>query len=113
MVLCALLVFASCSKAPINNDPIIGIWIHTIDDNSSANKSAQIEENWIFNDAYLGRYRQKENNVIFYRTDFSWRKDNDVYIISYPGTDRPDDVVTLISSTILKTNDGTILAERE
>lgn len=113
VVLCVLLFTASCTKAPINNDPVIGIWVKSAIEKSAENKSAKTELEWIFNDAYLGRYHHYENKKLLLQTDFSWSKENDTYTISYPGTDRPDDVVKLISSTTLQTNDGNILAERE
>ena len=113
MVLCAFLVFASCSKAPINNDPVIGIWVNTIENNSVDQKSISTEYEWIFNDAYLGRFHQYDNDVITSQTDFSWKKEGGLYTISYPGLDKPDDVVQLISSSTLQNTDGNILAERK
>ena len=113
MVLCAILVFASCSKPKINNDPVIGIWVNSVENNAIDQKSIQTEYEWIFNDAYLGRFHQYEDDVIITQTDFSWKKENGLYTISYPGLDKPDDVVELISSTTLQSTDGNILAERK
>ena len=112
MVMCALLLFASCSKPPINNDPVIGIWINTIENNSNSKNVIETEHEWIFNDAYLGRYHQYINNNLTIQTDFSWSKSNGTYTISYPGTEFPDDIV-VIDNSALKETDGNILAERK
>tara|TARA_R110002050_G_scaffold1281_4_gene9290 strand:+ start:24461 stop:24802 length:342 start_codon:yes stop_codon:yes gene_type:complete len=113
MVLCAVLLFASCAKIPINNDPVIGIWINTVENSSSDKSGIQTEYEWIFNDAYLGRHHQYEGKTLTLQTDFSWNKQNGVYTISYPGTDLPNDVVKLIATTTLQSPEGKILAIRE
>tara|TARA_R110000868_G_scaffold63190_13_gene190475 strand:+ start:1241 stop:1603 length:363 start_codon:yes stop_codon:yes gene_type:complete len=113
LMLCAILVFASCSKPATNNDPVIGIWVNTISNNSIDQKNVQTEYEWIFNDAYLGRFHQYENNVITAQTDFSWKKENGIYTISYPGLEKSDDVVTLVSNTFLQNSNGEIVAKRE
>jgi hypothetical protein len=112
IALCAMLVFASCSKTPVNNDPVIGIWTNTLESNSINQKIIKTESEWIFNDAYLGRFHQYKNKDLIVQTDFSWKKEADLYIISYPGTDIPDDIVTLVQTT-LQESDGDILATRE
>jgi len=112
MVLCAMLVFASCSKPPINNDPVIGIWTKSIENSVNSKTTVYTEYEWIFNDAYLGRHHQYENSTLTLLTDFSWSKTNDIYTISYPGTDLPDDIV-ILDDTLLKEADGHILAERK
>ena len=113
MVLCAVLLFSSCAKIPINNDPVIGIWINTVENSSSDKNGIQTEYEWIFNDAYLGRHHQYEGKTLTLQTDFSWNKQNGVYTISYPGTDLPNDVVKLIATTTLQSPEGEILAIRE
>lgn len=112
-VLCATLLFFSCSKAPINNDPVIGIWTNTAEADVSGKTDIQTEYEWIFNDAYLGRHHQYEGSTITVETDFRWEKEEGVYTISYPGTDFPDDTVELINSTLQSTDDGDVLATRE
>ncbi|ADV47849.1 hypothetical protein Celal_0510 [Cellulophaga algicola DSM 14237] len=112
IALCATLIFASCSKTTVNNDPVIGIWTSTVENNSVNQKTIKTESEWIFNDAYLGRYHQYENKDLTVQTDFSWKHEDDQYIISYPGTDFPDDIVTLVQTT-LQESDGDILATRE
>ncbi|MFI8605610.1 MULTISPECIES: hypothetical protein [Cellulophaga] len=112
IALCAMLLFASCSKTTVNNDPVIGIWTNTIESNSVNQKIIKTESEWIFNDAYLGRYHQYENKGLTVQTDFSWKKTDETYTITYPGTDMPDDIVILVQST-LQESDGDILAERQ
>ncbi len=113
LVLCAILICGSCTKAPINNDPVIGIWTKTLENAPSNKNSLQTKYEWIFNDAYLGRHHQYHGKSITLFTDFSWSKKNNVYTISYPGTDLPNDVVELIETTVLQSSDGHILATRE
>ncbi|WP_047416138.1 hypothetical protein [Cellulophaga sp. Hel_I_12] len=109
---CVIFAFTNCSKPAINNDPVIGIWTNVVSNQSMENTKSKTEFEWIFNDAYLGRYHQYTNNNLIVQTDFSWKKENDVYTISYPGTDIPDEEVKLIVTTLQKTN-GAIFAIRE
>lgn len=109
---CAILTFTNCSKPAVNNDPVIGIWTNVVIQTTSENAKSQTEFEWIFNDAYLGRHHQYTNNNLIIKTDFSWKRENDIYTISYPGTDIPDEEVKLIVTTLQKTN-GTIFATRE
>ncbi|MBU2996976.1 hypothetical protein KO500_11055 [Cellulophaga baltica] len=115
MALCATTVFVSCSKTTtINDDPIIGIWTNTIELNSSTTeKTSETEYEWIFNDAYLGRYHEYSDDVLIMQTDFSWSIENGLYTIQYPGTDLPEETATLIESSTLQDSDGEILATRE
>ncbi|MRI02167.1 hypothetical protein GH721_16605 [Kriegella sp. EG-1] len=110
-----ILIYTSCSQIEENNDPIIGIWNDkTI---SEANKSDEnLTHEWTFNDAYLGRYHQYKNNVLDYKTDFRWTEDNGVYTITYPGTNLPDNIVSMVgtlSGDMLEFTDGNLLAIRE
>ncbi|WP_411031299.1 hypothetical protein [Spongiimicrobium sp. 3-5] len=111
------IIFASnCSRIPENNDPVIGIWTNeTIGSNSLTEKQTARKE-WIFNDAYLGRFHSYTNKQLEMKTDFSWTQEDGVYTISYPGTDLLDDIVTLQKAedgTVLKDNQGNTLAVRE
>ena len=112
MVMCALLLFASCSKPPVNNDPVIGIWTNIIENDINSKNVIETEYEWIFNDAYLGRHHQYVDSNLVLQTDFSWSKENGIYTISYPGTNLPDDIVVLVNTT-LKETDGNVLAERK
>lgn len=112
-----IITLSNCSKISENNDPVIGIWtsIEIKTANTSENHTSYQE--WIFNDAYLGRYHYYDNGKITTITDFSWSEEDGVYTISYPGIDNKlDDIVTMIESdlsTILKETDGQTLAIRE
>tara|TARA_R110002049_G_scaffold217156_3_gene388521 strand:+ start:1125 stop:1538 length:414 start_codon:yes stop_codon:yes gene_type:complete len=91
----AALAFFSCSEIPENNDPIIGIWSKASNQQSTNSKSEESKQEWIFNDAYLGRYHSYTNDNIAFLTDFSWTNEGDTYTISYPGTDMPNDIVRI------------------
>ncbi len=82
--------FFSCSEIPENNDPIIGVW-----SKNSSSQTGYSKEEWIFNDAYLGRYHNYTNNNIVFLTDFRWTVEADTYTISYPGTDMPNNIVKI------------------
>ena len=90
------LTFYNCSEIPENNDPIIGIWSKTVISDTGNQLS---KREWTFNDAYLGRYHDYTYNNIVFITDFQWSVENGVYTISYPGTDMPDEIVTLEPSS--------------
>ena len=111
------IVFASnCSRIPENNDPVIGIWFKVeVQDFSETNKQT-VRQEWIFNDAYLGRYHKYNGSQLDFKTDFRWEQENGVYTISYPGTDMPSQVVSLKASAdgeMLEDGQGNILATRE
>ncbi len=110
-----LFVLSSCSKDEaevINNDPIIGIW-GMADKPSKTAKNIKVKNEWIFNDAYLGRYHQYHNEEIVVITDFRWTSNEDVYIITYPGLDnRSEESVVLVDKQLVYI-DGKVLAERE
>ncbi|MDP5230778.1 MAG: hypothetical protein NWQ38_10330 [Cellulophaga sp.] len=109
---CFIILFTNCSKPIINNDPVIGVWTNVLINTTSENAKSQTEFEWIFNDAFLGRYHEYTNNNLVVKTDFSWKKENDIYTITYPGTDIPEEQVILIVTTLQKTN-GTIFATKE
>lgn len=112
IALCAMALFTNCSKAVINDDPVIGIWTNVQTKIIAENTKSQTEFEWIFNDAYLGRHHRFENNNLVLQTDFQWKRENELYTISYPGTDLPQIKVTLVDAT-LKQTDGVIFAIRE
>ncbi len=110
------IIFASnCTRIPENNDPIIGIWDRVEVETSLSGKQT-IRTEWIFNDAYLGRYHRIENGSITVKSDFKWKHEDDVYTISYPGLERDDDKVVLkqsVNGSQLERNDGFMLATRD
>ena len=114
----SFLLLCNCSKIEENNDPVIGIWSNIEVRFTSKTEKVTNREEWIFNDAYLGRYHhyndKKEIDVL---TDFQWSEENGLYTITYPGLeDRSNDKATMIESeagTILKSEDGQTLAIRE
>ena len=110
-----IILASNCSRIPENNDPVIGIWTR-IEVNSSETGKQTIRRDWIFNDAYLGRYHRIENGAITVKSDFRWKKDDSIYTISYPGIDKSDNNVIMKESPqgiILEDSIGNILAIRE
>ncbi len=112
------IIFASnCSRIPENDDPVIGIWssLTTLSTSETGKISTRFE--WVFNDAYLGRYHVKENGTVVAKTDFQWEQRDGVYTISYPGMDnKKDDKVLMkesLESIVLEDTDGNILAIKE
>ncbi|WP_339652871.1 hypothetical protein [uncultured Maribacter sp.] len=111
-----LVLVSSCSKIEKNNDPIIGIWQHTIKTATNTNKLVIDNEEWIFNDVYLGRFHGYKNGQVVYLTDFKWSVNNHIYNVSYPGTDFPDDFIEMKEAdgrTILVSTKGVIFAEKQ
>ncbi|MGI9548330.1 MAG: hypothetical protein ACR2MM_13880 [Flavobacteriaceae bacterium] len=116
-LLCLLAIISivsasNCSRIPENNDPIIGIWSKV----ELSTENDAVRQEWIFNDVYLGRYHSYNNNTLEVKTDFSWSEDKGVYTISYPGTEMPEDVVSMKveqSIEFLEDQQGKVLAERE
>ncbi|RRQ49965.1 hypothetical protein DZC72_05115 [Maribacter algicola] len=88
----------SCSKIENNNDPVIGIWKNKVKSATNSNKLVVDEEEWIFNDVYLGRFQGYENGEITFYTDFKWTFDGEKYSISYPGTDFPEVKVIMVEA---------------
>ena len=69
LLLVVITALGSCSEVPENNDPVIGIWGQTqAPKDASAKHMERVE--WIFNDAYLGRYHRYMGNEIIEQTDF-------------------------------------------
>ncbi|NJB71560.1 hypothetical protein GGR42_002022 [Saonia flava] len=84
-----LLVLSSCSKIDVNSDPILGIWSHNVKSGSTAitDKVVIDSHEWIFNDAYLGRFHAYNDGEVVFLTDFKWTVEGEIYTLSYPGTD--------------------------
>jgi hypothetical protein len=116
LAILALIAVSNCSEIPENNDPILGIWTKSEILSQEGKSEDEIRKEWIFNDAYLGRYHRYNNDDLEFYTDFSWSLNEDIYTIIYTGTDIPDIEVTLEQATNpekLALEDGNIFAERE
>jgi hypothetical protein len=110
-----LVLGAGCSEIPENDDPVIGVWAQLQAPKEASAKHMDREE-WIFNDAYLGRYHRYQGNEITVSSDFQWESANGVYTISYPGLAKGADQVTIKESagtTLLVDLEGQVLAYRE
>ncbi len=111
------IVFASnCSRIPENDDPVIGIWSKVEVLNAGETAKQTIRQEWIFNDVFLGRYHKYNGATLEVITDFGWKQQDGVYTISYPGTDMPDNKVSMKESAdgeMLEDAQGNILAHRE
>lgn len=116
LAIIGIILASNCSRIPENNDPVIGIWTN-LEVTTSESAKATIKQEWIFNDAYLGRYHTYNNNRIDVITDFSWKKEDNTYIISYPGLkERTNDKVQMKEyegSDLLQDTNGKTLAIRE
>jgi outer membrane biogenesis lipoprotein LolB len=113
IVLIALLT--GCSEIPENNDPVIGIWAQTQAPKDPVAKYVEREE-WIFNDAYLGRYHVYQGSELVIQTDFQWNSTGSFYTIEYPGLEKTADQVRIEDSqdgTALIDQKGTVMAFRE
>jgi hypothetical protein len=105
----------SCSEAPENNDPVIGIWGQTQAPKDLSVKHMERVE-WIFNDAFLGRYHLYQGEELVVQTDFQWNQRGGVYTIHYPGLKKVEDVVKIKESqegVMLVDLGGSVLAYRE
>lgn len=111
------IIFASnCTRIPENNDPVIGIWFKVDIQNLSETNKQTVRQEWIFNDAYLGRYHRYNGNQLEFKTDFKWERADENYTISYPGTDMSDNIVSMKTSSdheLLEDSQGNVLAQRE
>ena len=112
----SIILASNCSRIPENNDPVIGIWssLSVLTNSETGKVSTRFE--WIFNDAYLGRYHIKENGSVVAKTDFRWEQTDGVYTISYPGMEKADDMVMMKDSperATLEDSKGNVLAIRE
>ncbi|MBC2839754.1 hypothetical protein H7F20_10445 [Robiginitalea sp. SC105] len=109
------LTLGGCSSVEEADDPVIGIWSRAAISDLPEGRTS-VREEWIFNDAYLGRYHRYEGNELRIKTDFGWETDGNIYTIEYPGLDREADQVTIKQSqdnTQLLSLEGEVLALRE
>lgn len=117
LAIIGIILVSNCSRIPENNNPVIGIWIDVEVSTSEATSTKQtVRQEWIFNDAYLGRYHEKTNGSITFKTDFRWSYENEIYTITYPDTDREEEMVSMESSddtTMLADVEGNVMATRE
>ncbi|HEA19326.1 hypothetical protein LCGC14_2012160 [marine sediment metagenome] len=117
LAIIGIITVSNCTRIPENNNPVIGIWSDiAISSEDLSAKKETIRQEWIFNDAYLGRYHKKQNGSITFKTDFKWSFEDDIYTISYPGTDMPVEKVSMLKSeeaTTLTDTEGNIIATRE
>lgn len=116
LAIIGIILLSNCTRIPENNDPIIGIWSNEEITEINATSRELIREEWIFNDAYLGRFHRYNNNELELINDFQWDKENGKYTIVYPGTDLPNNIVTMEvseNSSILQERDGEVIATRE
>ena len=117
LAIIGIILVSNCTRIPENNNPVIGIWSDVqISEASKTAKQQSLRQEWIFNDAYLGRYHEKANGSITFKTDFRWTYENEVYTITYPGTDMEEKIVSMQSddtSEMLADADGNIMATRE
>ncbi|MFH6602118.1 hypothetical protein ACEZ3G_01420 [Maribacter algicola] len=115
LAILGIIFVSNCTRIPENDDPIIGIWdLEEVATSLSGKQTIRTE--WIFNDAYLGRYHRIENGSIIVKSDFKWKQEDGVYVISYPGLERSDDHVILkqsVNGSLLERNDGVMLARRD
>lgn len=111
-----VVLVSSCSKIEIVEDPIIGIWENPEITSTTAKNIVVDNEEWIFNDVYLGRFHGYKDGKVVFLTDFKWNVNNGIYNLSYPGTDLPDDFVeikeTELGAVLLRT-EGKIFAQKQ
>lgn len=116
LAIIAIILASNCSRIPENNDPVIGIWSN-IEMTTSQSSRSTVKKEWIFNDAYLGRFHTYRNTEIEILTDFSWKKDGEMYIITYPGLEnKTNDMVKMKESEdgiILEDTSGQTIAIKE
>ncbi|MGJ8735410.1 hypothetical protein D9V96_003115 [Zobellia laminariae] len=109
LAIISIILVSNCTQIPENDNPVIGIWSDVeVAPASLTGKSETVRKEWIFNDAYLGRYHRKSNGSITFKTDFKWSYENDTYTISYPGTDMESQIVSMKTS-----EEGNTLADSE
>ncbi|WP_298473015.1 hypothetical protein [uncultured Maribacter sp.] len=119
LTILAIILVSNCSRIEDNNDPVIGVWSNaTTSTNSTTQKLTTNKQEWIFNDAYLGRYHDLQNGKVIMKTDFKWSQKDGVYTISYPGLpDKPTDTVIIVDnspeSVLLEDPTGNLIALRE
>ncbi len=114
LALVGILVLSNCSQIEENNDPVLGLWSSPQVDENETQEVLSYE--WIFNDAYLGRYNELKKGVIVRSNDFNWNVDNGTYTIAYPNFNKANDtaiVKTTATGESLVHVNGQILAVRD
>ena len=115
LAILGFIAVSHCSRVPENNDPVLGIWVSTelTSDESAKNVSTITNEEWIFNDVFLGRYHRYSENEIIYYTDFRWEvNDDDVYTISY-SVEGMTSVQVSLKNESLELENGEVFATRK
>ncbi len=115
LAIVSIIAASNCTRIPENNDPILGVWSKT-NVTTVTNKEIPEKEEWIFNDAYLGRYHRYANQKIVFYTDFAWSLDNGTYTIIYNEEELSD--ITVIMNKAdepeqLEFTGGEVFAVRE
>ena len=116
IALLVIFLMSNCSEIPENNDPILGIWARLEIVSENDNNEDEIREEWIFNDAFLGRYQSYTNDELVSISDFSWSNEDGIYTIIYRDATIPGVEVRLeqaFSPEILALQNGLTFAERE
>lgn len=116
MAIVGIIFLSNCTQIEENNDPVLGIWKDTSSKLVEGSKQQNIQMEWIFNDAYLGRYHEIVNGTITVKNDFQWSIKDGKYTIKYPNLDKPNDTATLVENPegdVLMHTDGHIIAVRE
>lgn len=116
MAIIAIIIASNCSRIPENNDPVIGIWVKLDFKTLSESNKQTLRQEWIFNDAYLGRYHKYTSSTLDFKTDFKWEQVDGVYTISYPGTDMQPVLVSMKESSegvMLEADNGEVLATKD
>ena len=117
LAIVGIILVSNCSRIPENNDDVIGIWSDIeMESTGLTAKQETLRQEWIFNDAYLGRYHQKNNGRITFKTDFRWSREGESYIIYYPCTNMNNQIVSMQDSEegiALADAQGNVLAVRE
>ena len=106
---------SGCTEVEENTDPVLGIWSKTYSV-ATEGQATTTKEEWIFNDAYLGRYHAYSGSEITIRTDFQWEQIDGTYTLLYPGIDKPEQKmrrVIIDEEEILQDQSGTVLATRQ
>ena len=83
LAIIAIISVSNCTRIPENNDPVLGIWSKTQISSIADKQEALQKEEWIFNDAYLGRYNLYSDETLIFYTDFRWSVDGEMYSITY------------------------------
>ncbi|NQZ45119.1 MAG: hypothetical protein HRT65_12480 [Flavobacteriaceae bacterium] len=112
LAIITLIAVSNCTQVPENDDPVLGIWAKS----AIAAQDTNEREEWIFNDAFLGRYQRYVDNELTFYTDFSWSETDGMYTVTYKGTDIPTASIVLNAQEKieqLEYTNGEVFAYRE